>query len=141
MGPQDWLGYLTATLPAGGVVNALGLGALAVLFATNRILTVGQHNSRVADIVKAHVESRAELVRNNAEAIAQQERYHAAIIAEKDRAFAVVEKSRDGYKEATEVERGRADRATDALGEFTELGKLATQLLRSLDEVQKGSKP
>jgi hypothetical protein len=134
----DLWDYLANTLPAGALINGLGLGALAILFATDRVLTKGQHLRRVADLTAANelalTVSEAARVRE----LAERDRFHNAILEEKDRAFAIVERSRDGYKEATALERARADRATEALSEFADLGRLATQLLRSLDEVQKG---
>jgi hypothetical protein len=125
--PTDLWAYLAQTAPAGALINGLGLGALAILFATDRVLTKGQHLRRIADLVTAHTA-----------ALEAQRVYHLAILAEKDRAMTIVTESRDGYKEATEIERERANTATEALSEFADLGRLATQLLASLDSVQKG---
>lgn len=46
--------YLDNTAPVGAIANALGLGSLAVLFATDRVLTKGQHLRRMGDKDKAH---------------------------------------------------------------------------------------
>lgn len=137
--PGDVWAYLSATIPAGALINGLGLGAMAILFATDRILTKGQHLRRVADLVSAYAKAETAMLLAHANELTARDRYHSAILAEKEKALGLVVESRDGYKIATEKERDRADRATTALGEFKELGELATHLLRSLDEVQKGS--
>jgi len=105
----DWF---TTTAPAGAIINALGLGALAALFASDRIITRGQHARRVADIEAAH----------------------RAVMVERDARYQELKESRNYYREARIVERDRADKVTDQLAEALELARLNTQLLQSLNE-------
>jgi G:T/U-mismatch repair DNA glycosylase len=134
--PTDVWDYFSQTVPAGALINGLGLGALAILFATDRILTKGQHLRRIGDLVTAYAKAEEAASTAHTAELEARDRYHSAILVEKDKALAIVTESRDGYKAATKLERERADTATKALGEFSELGRLATHLLRSLDEAK-----
>jgi len=116
-------GLATSSAP---FFNVAGGFTLTALFATDRVLTRGQHERRVADMVKAHEKELASL-----------HEYHAAILNEKDKAFDKMEKSRDFYRDAVDVHRGRADSATEALGEVSrELAGVTSQLLAAFDDVK-----
>jgi hypothetical protein len=107
----DVFQWLAESLPAGAIVNGLGLGALAILFAGDRILTRGQHERRVADIVKGHD----------------------AVLAEKATQLADMRESRNYYRDARLEERGRADEVTGKLAELAqENGQLVAQLLEAV---------
>lgn len=127
---MDFWQWLSMSVPAGAIINGFGLLSLAALFATDRILTRGQHGRRVADITLAHEKEVADL-----------KAHHAALVAEKDERYAELKASRDYYRTAVDVERGRADKLVDHLGESAELAKLATHLLGSLEEAAKDSTP
>lgn len=103
--------WITTSASVDSIVTGLGLGALAILFATDRIITKGQHLRRVADL------------------IAHQERERAAL---EQRAADAIE-SRDGWKDAARVERERADRATESVSAFVATQTEILHVLRSLD--------
>jgi hypothetical protein len=52
--------WITTTTSGDSLFTTLGLGVLSVLFATNRILTIGQHRSRTADLIAHHQRELAE---------------------------------------------------------------------------------
>lgn len=106
----DWI---TTSTSVDSVLTTLGLGALAVLFATNRILTRGQHLDRIADLKEHHARE---------------------LQAAADRLEAVDE-SRKEWRTAAQTERTRADEATGTAAELgREYGQLALGLLSSIDE-------
>lgn len=110
MSPWEWL---TTTTSVDSMLSTLGLGALAVLFATNRIITKGQHESRITDL-KEH---------------------HARELAAADKRLEAVDESRREWRAAAGTERERADTATSTANELgSELGGLAVRLLSSIDE-------
>lgn len=118
MSPWEWF---ATTAPAGALINALGLGALAVLFATDRVLTRGQHARRVADIVKTHDERIDELKAS-----------HTATIGR-------IEKERDYERKRSDDAVARADALSARLNELaTELGGTAVQLLKALPTSPEG---
>lgn len=128
--PPNLWEWFAATTSVDQLIQAAGIGTLVVLFSTNRIITLGQHNSRIADLVKYH---ESELKARDAS--------HAALLAEKDRAYAALETSstralvemqgsRDYYRAARLDEQDRADKATDTLAEVTqETGRRFSQIM------------
>lgn len=122
--------WFSASLPVSTLINGLGIGALTVLFATDRVLTKGQHLRRIADLVAAH----------DAELRARDE-YHATILTIKGQAYAELVTSRDYYREARIEERSRAEKVTDQLAEVAELARLSTNLLVSFNEAAKDAGP
>lgn len=104
----DWF---TGTASVDSALTALGLGALAILFATDRIITKGQHLRRVQDLVAHHERERA---------------------AEAARLADVVE-SRNGWKEAARLERERADLATATAAKTSAVLNRVLHVLESLD--------
>lgn len=104
---MEWLAGLPTLAE---VLTQMGIGALVLLFATGVIITRWQHNSRVADL-KAH---------------------HERELAAKDERIAGLEESRLYWRTAAEKHDERADKALDALGEFTEVGELVTDVMRGL---------
>lgn len=104
----DWI---TSTTDGDALFTTLGLGVLAVLFATDRILTKGAHERRTADL-QAH---------------------HARELKEKDARIAEAKESREGWKAVALKERERADKATEPAVHAAEaLGNVA-HVLESLD--------
>lgn len=112
-----------------GILGVLGLSPAPWLLgmATGKIQFTApaavQAEKRVSDIKEANVEQVKSLVL-----------YHDGIIKAKDDRYADLLESRNGYKAAVVVERDRAEKSTEMLGDFTELGKLAIHALTALDE-------
>jgi hypothetical protein len=122
----DWL---SDTISAESIVQALGLTALAILFATNRILTLGQHTSRIKDL-KEHHEKELTL----------KDSLYSQMVAEKDRAYAEMKEARNYWQSAASTEKNRADSATTQLVESNEVVRLAAQMVDSLDHAVKEAK-
>lgn len=113
---MDWWSNVLSNTSVDQLLNTFGLGALAVLFATNRIITKGQHEARIADL-KA---------------------FHARELEAADKRLEATDESRKEWKAAASAERDRADVATAKANELgTELGGLAVNLLASIDETVK----
>lgn len=118
-----WEWFTTNSTPS-DIFTTLGVGTLAVLFSTNRILTLGQHNARISDL-KGH----------HARELAQAKDAYEAMVDADARAYAEMKESRDYYRGARLEEKGRADRATDQLLESNEIARAATHALTALSEV------
>ena len=114
MTPWEWF---TGTATVDSLLTTLGLGVLAVLFATDRVITKGQHERRTADLV-AH---------------------HARELAEKDSRLAAVDESRREWKAAAEAERVRAEQATASLGNVADSLERVEHVLGSLDRALDGA--
>lgn len=108
MSPWEWL---TSTASVDSLLTTLGIGTLALLFARDLILTRGQHLRRVADLTAHHDRERVE----------------------KDGRIDDIRDSRDSWKEAARVERERADKATDSVGEMADTLKGILHVFESLD--------
>lgn len=135
--PPDIVGWFAATVPAGALLNGLGLGALAVLFATDRIKTKGQAERELARQQAANDLLVASLQAAHTAAIAELVAHHAALDAVKDAAYAELRTSRDYYRAGRLEEQGRANKLTDQLLEYSELARTVTHVLQSLDEAAK----
>lgn len=129
--------WFISTTPAGAVISGIGVGAFIVAILTDRLLTKGQHERRVADIIVARDKIVTNLKEAHAAAIAELVKHHTELAGVQDAAYAELKQSRDYYREARLEERERADKVTDQLAEVAELAKLTTHLLGSLDEVAK----
>lgn len=108
----DVSGFL-GTLTLQDVGQTLGLGALAFLFARDLILTRGQHDRRVADLVRHYDALAAERDLRD---------------AERELRYSEMKTSRDYYREARNTEADRANRVTQQLAE------LAAETTRSVSE-------
>lgn len=108
---MDLWEWITSTTSVDSIFTTLGLGALALLFARDSIMTKGQHERRTADLVN----------------------HHDRELGEKEKRIGEMRESRDGYKEAARLERERADRATAAVGEIAETLEDIMHVLQSLD--------
>ncbi len=126
----DFWAYLASSLPAGAVLNAVGVGAFVVAILSDRLLTRGSHLRRVQDLKDAH-----------ALEVTGLKQHYDELTAQKDAAYAELKESRNGYKEATQIERARADKATEALADIAGLLEVNVHLLKSLDEAVKDPKP
>lgn len=101
--------WITSGTPE-GFFSQIGLGAIAVLFATNRILTIGQHRSRVADIKE----------------------FNAALVAEKDRQIQAQTIRGDYYRDAYNQERETSEKLMDGLLEAQGTAALTSEALDRL---------
>lgn len=132
---MDFWEWVTASIPAGAVVNGLGLGALAILFASDRIQTRGQGTRALAKADKAHDDLTTALKDSHKAAIAELVKHHTELIAEKERIFLEMRDSRNYYREARLEERARAEQVTDKLAETVdEYAKLTNHILSSVTE-------
>lgn len=138
---MDFLDWLATTDPS-AVVNALGLGSLAVLFATDRIKTRGQANRELAERDKAHDALTAALKDAHAQIVAALVANHADQLAQRDERNGELKTSLAKMEEARNLERSRADDATAMLGRAVEAVEVSNHLLESLGEAAetKGTK-
>lgn len=139
---MDFWQWLSASIPAGAVLNGGGLVFLATLFATDRILTKGQHERRMADLTKAFDKLTEALTASHAASIAEITKHHAAILVEKEARYTELQQSRDTYLAGQEQERLRADKLAHELSTgLNEFGQLTTHLLQSFNEAAKDVTP
>lgn len=139
---MDFWAWFSASVPAGALINGGGLLALAGLFASDRILTKGQHERRMADRKESYDLLTKALTDSHSAAIAELAKHHAVVLAEKEARYTELEKSRDYYRDGRIEERDRADKVTDQLAAgFNEFGQLTTHLLQSFDEAAKDVRP
>lgn len=112
---MDWAVWFAENVNVNAILNGLGLGALAFLFATDRILTKGQHERRVADLKTAHDRRVADIEKAN------------------DSRVSDLRDARDALSSALGHERDRADEATAATAAIAkENGALVQQLLAAV---------
>lgn len=110
-----------------------GLGFLAWLFASGRILTNKQHEARFADLVKyADAEKKAS-DENHARELQQMASHHLDMMREKDVRFDGMKESRDSWRDIARVSTQRADLATAQLVESNEVVGLAVQQIQALE--------
>lgn len=137
MNPWEWF---STTMPAGALVSGVGVSVFVVAILTDRLMTQAQHLRRVADIVAAHaavvLAHEAEITRLTEHFARERQsliEHHARELAEKDARAADLRESREGYKQATAVERARADAATEALGDVAPTLDSILHVMESLD--------
>jgi hypothetical protein len=124
----DVVAWATTGFSLNSIIQALGLVSLALLFASDRIITKGQHMRRIGDLNAAH-----------AAEITALKTHHTELVTEKDAHYGEMKESRDYYRQARLEERDRAENVTDALAELAgEYAKVTNHLLESLPK-PKGS--
>jgi hypothetical protein len=152
--PFDVGSWFAASVPAGALINGLGLGALAFLFARDIILTKGQHLRRVADIQTAHIATIAEKDQRIADLksaadnrITDLNAAHASrvadLLAQMDRMRLQYEGTvtrllaeQDYERKAKDIERARADEMIQHIREMAqEYGATAVHLLKAIDQI------
>jgi hypothetical protein len=136
--PDLWTWFATSTSVDSLLTTGGGL-TLAALFATNRILTRGQHLDRVGDLRKAHEREVTIMTQNHARELAEKDAAHTRERDSWDQRYAEQKEALANQTAATALERERADRATDSLGRVAEALETTTHVLESLDEVAKGA--
>lgn len=137
---MDWLTEWLSGTSIDRMLNALGLGALAVLFATDRIKTRGQAARDIERERKAHDRLIAEKDKTHAAIIAALVANHADQIATRDTRDEERKGTIASLEQARNVERDRADAATSMLGQAVEAVEVSNHLLKSLGEVAKDGK-
>jgi len=139
---MDFWEWAATTMPAGAIVNAFGLGALAILFATDRVLTKGQHTRALARVESAHDKLTDALTNGQGAAVAELIKHHDELGEAKDALYSEMTKSRDYYRDARLVEQIRANTVTDQLGEVAlEIGKLANHTIGSFNSLVQDEAP
>ena len=113
--------WFFATFPAGAITNGIGLTSLAALFASDRVLTRGQHLRRVADITLGYRDEINELRRAHLRELTENRGHWDDLAAVKDSAYAELRQSRDIWHAAANTERDRGDKVTAQLSETTAL--------------------
>lgn len=113
MTPWEWV---TTTTSPDSWLTTLGVGTLAILFATNRILTRGQHLDRIADLTSNHAREMKALMDSQSRELAALNLHHERELAEKDAHVERVDESRKEWREAERLQRIRADEATATMG-------------------------
>lgn len=109
--PGDLWQWVYSTTTLDSVLSTLGVATLAVLFATNRILTRGQHADRIADLV-AH---------------------HGREIAVYEARLAEAREKADGWKEVALEERAMRVKREDRDDEIAETMGNVLHVLQGLD--------
>lgn len=122
MSDMNFWEWFTSTASVDQVVQVLGLGTLAFLFARDLILTKAQHLRRVQDLIDAHNLRVKDL-------LAHHERERVEWQARLDE----VRQSRDGWKEAEHVQRERANAATATVAEMSSVQVSTLHVLQSLN--------
>lgn len=130
MNPWEWF---TTTVPAGGAVSAVGVGAFVIAILSDKLMTQAQHLRRVADLVTSHTREIEKLNENHALIIRNLIEHHARELAVQDSRAVDLRESRDGYKEATAIERARADASNSAMLEVAPALEGMLHVMRSLD--------
>ncbi len=104
---------MSGTLSVSDIIQGSGLALIVVLFATRRILTIGDHRGRIDDL----------------------EKYHAAVLREKDDRYARVEGVAGLLAWAHDEQSTRADKAETAVRELgVEYAQLSNHLLGSIEQ-------
>ncbi|QKS21004.1 hypothetical protein HUN58_14705 [Curtobacterium sp. Csp1] len=111
--PAGFWDWVSGTLSVSDIIQGSGLALIVVLFATRRILTIGDHRGRIEDL----------------------EKYHAAVLREKDARYAEMKESRDFWQEAHDEQSKRADKAETGVRELgVEYAQLSNHLLGSIEQ-------
>jgi len=122
--PGDVWSWVTASTSVTDLLSASGLVAFVALFTTNRILTIGQHRSRIADLEKFQ-----------AAQIKSKDDAYAAMATAKDDRYDEMKESRDYWRDAHNEQRDAREKAEAGLHEFAdEYAKLSNHLLGSIEQ-------
>lgn len=134
---MDWLTGWLANTSIESMLNALGLGALAILFATDRIKTRGQATRDIERERKAHERLIAEKDKTHGAIIEALVDKHTDQLAYRDDRISELKGALASMEQARNVERDRAESATAMLGRAVEAVEVSNHLLESLGEAVK----
>lgn len=138
--PAGFWDWAAASLSAGDIISGGGLLTIVVLFYTNRILTIGQHRSRVEDITKAHDARIVELVKAHDARVTELVEFHSARLADRDDRYRELTEARDFWRTAADSEKAAREQAEGIAQELSqEYAKLTNHLLESFAEAAKGT--
>jgi hypothetical protein len=130
----DWGSWLGDTISAQSILQLLGGGVLIILFATNRILTRGQHLDRIADLQKHHAaEMDAAEERRKGEVAAAEAKY-TLMLSEKDARYSEQKEQLTYWQNTAARHDARANKATEQLVEMNEVAKFGVHALHSFEE-------
>lgn len=108
-----WWEWLSGSLSVSDIISGSGLAFIVGLFATRKIITIGDHRARVADL----------------------EKFYEARLAEKDDRYEELRESKNYWREAHNEQRARAEKAEDGVRELgVEYAQLSNHLLGSIEQ-------
>lgn len=122
-GDPQFFEWLYANVSVQGTLNIAGLSLLVILFSRDMILTKGQHERRVKDILANH----------DAVLLAKDERY-ADMMAEKTDRYGEMKESRNFYREGLATEQVKSQVLTEQLVESNKGLQVAARALGALEE-------
>lgn len=112
-----WWEWVSGSLSVSDIISGSGLAFIVGLFATRKIITIGDHRARVADL----------------------EKFYEARLTEKDARYEELRESKSYWREAHNEQRARAEKAEDGVREFAdEYAKLSNHLLGSIEQAAGG---
>jgi hypothetical protein len=133
----DWGSWLGDTISAQSILQLLGGGILILLFATNRILTRGQHLDRIADLQKHHAAEMVAAEERRKGDVAAAEAKYTLMLSEKDARYSEQKEQLVYWQNTAERHDVRANKATEQLVEMNELAKLSVHAFASFEEAAK----
>lgn len=108
-----WWEWVSGSLSVSDIISGSGLAFIVGLFATRKIITIGDHRARVADL----------------------EKFYEARLAEKDDRYEELRESKNYWREAHNEQRARAEKAEDGVRELgVEYAQLSNHLLGSIEQ-------
>lgn len=108
-----WWEWLSGSLSVSDIISGSGLAFIVGLFATRKIITIGDHRARVADL----------------------EKFYEARLTEKDARYEELRESKNYWREAHNDQRARAEKAEDGVRELgVEYAQLSNHLLGSIEQ-------
>lgn len=119
---MDMWGWFSTTMPAGALFSGVGVGAFVIAILTDKLMTQAQHLRRVADLIANHERELASL-----------REHHAREMAVMQARLDEMRESREAYKEATQIERSRADKVIDAVPDISGVVGDVLHVMQSLD--------
>lgn len=130
---MDLWEWITTTIPAGGAVSAVGVSVFVIAILTDKLMTQAQHLRRIADLTANHERELASLRANHEREQASLREHHAREMANMQARLDEMRESREAYKEATQIERSRADKVIDAVPDISGVVGDVLHVMQSLD--------
>lgn len=120
----DVWSWLYQNISIQGILNITGLSLVVILFSRDLILTKGQHERRVGDIVKSY----------DAQLQAKDDRYN-DMLREKGERYSEMRESRDTYRDGSVALEDRNRELTDAVVDGNKALAVGFQALQSLEVI------
>jgi len=119
-----WWEWVSGSLSVSDIISGSGLAFIVGLFATRKIITIGDHRARIADLEKYY-----------AALLKEKDTSATALATAKDARYDEMLESRNYWREAHNGQRARAEKAEDGVREFAdEYAKLSNHLLGSIEQ-------